>query len=210
MDISLSHPVAVILSMAGAYLLGSISTAVLVCRMMGLPDPRSQGSGNPGATNVLRTGNRVAALATLLGDMLKGLVPVLVAELLGANEWLIGAVAVAVVLGHMFPVFFGFQGGKGVATLMGVLFGITPLLGLVWAGTWLVVAGLTRYSSLAALVATLLTPVYTHLLLGSPGLTLAMGILVVAIFWRHRDNVRKLLDGTESRLGGRGPGTPAR
>lgn len=204
MDISLSQLATLMLSVLGAYLLGSICTAVLVCRLMGLPDPRCQGSGNPGATNVLRTGNRVAALLTLLGDMFKGLVPVLVVRVLGGEEGLVGAVAVAVVLGHMFPAFFHFQGGKGVATLMGVLFGIAPLLGLAWSLTWLLVAVLFRYSSLAALVATLLSPVYTYVLLASPALSLAMVVLVVAIFWRHRDNLRKLINGTESRLGGGG------
>lgn len=201
MDMLLSYAVTVGLVMLGAYLLGSVSTAILVCRMMGLADPRTQGSGNPGATNVLRGGSRFAALITLLGDMLKGLLPVLAAQLGSRDERIVGAVAVAVVVGHMYPVFFRFQGGKGVATFMGVLFGIDPILGGGWSLTWLLVAALFRYSSLAALTATLLTPLYTYLLLESPWLTLAMAVLAMAIFWRHRGNIHQLLTGAEPRLG---------
>lgn len=183
-----------------AYLLGSISSAIIICRLMGLPDPRSQGSRNPGATNVLRLGGKKAAAFTLLGDMLKGLIPVATARILGADDLALGAVALAAVVGHLYPIFFGFQGGKGVATLLGVLLGMSWWLGLVWAISWLSVTALFRISSLSALVATSLTPLYCYWLLGSPWLFASTVLLAVLVIWRHRSNIQNMLHGTESKI----------
>lgn len=183
-----------------AYLLGSISSAILTCSLMGLPDPRTQGSQNPGATNVLRFGGKTAAIATLLGDLLKGLIPVAVARFMGMDDLVVGLVAFAAVIGHVYPLYFRFQGGKGVATLLGVLLGISWQLGGLWALTWLAMAGLFRISSLSALVATALLPVYTYLLLDSIWLISTMTLLAVLIIWRHRSNIHNLLHGTESNI----------
>lgn len=189
-----------------AYLVGSISFAVVVSRTMGLADPRSYGSGNPGATNVLRGGNRRAAILTLLGDAAKGWVAVFAARMLagplGLDEWAIAAVALAVFLGHLYPVFFRFQGGKGVATAAGVLLAISPVLGLATLLVWLAVALAFRYSSLAALLAAVFAPL-CHAFLFGPGLT-SVAILLIALLlvWRHRANIEKLIAGTESRIGG--------
>ena len=188
-----------------AYLLGSISFAVVVSRAMGLADPRSYGSGNPGATNVLRTGNKAAAVLTLLGDAAKGAVAVLlakaVAQRYGFGDPVLAAVGLAAFVGHLFPVFHGLRGGKGVATAAGVLLALSPWLGLATLATWIVVAAFFRYSSLAAMVAAVFAPSYYALLGGVDGVfavLLAMGALLV---WRHRGNVAKLLAGTESRIG---------
>jgi len=193
-------PTAFILIIA-AYLLGSVSSAIITCRLMGLPDPRNQGSGNPGATNVLRTGGKKAAMITLLGDALKGLVPVAAARFVGLSDPMLGVVALAAVGGHLYPLYFGFRGGKGVATTLGALFGMSWLLGLVWVLTWVAVAAMFRFSSLAALVAMVLTPVYVHWLLGSTPLTLVMVALAALIVWHHRSNLRNLMAGTEPRIG---------
>jgi glycerol-3-phosphate acyltransferase PlsY len=187
----------------GAYLFGSVSSAVVTCRLMGLPDPRSQGSGNPGATNVLRTGTKSAAAITLLGDVLKGLAPVVLAGWAGVGAPVLGAVAAAAVVGHMYPVFFGFKGGKGVATTLGVLLGLSWVLGALWGVTWLAVAALTRYSSLSALVATGLTPLYSYWLVKTPALVATTLLIAVLVIWRHRSNISNLLRGRESRLGQR-------
>jgi glycerol-3-phosphate acyltransferase PlsY len=203
----LLHPVAVVIL---SYLLGSLSFAVIVSRFMGLSDPRSYGSKNPGATNVLRSGNKKAAIFTLLFDALKGWLPVFWVVQYGAafglGEGTAAAAGVAAFLGHLYPVFFRFQGGKGVATALGVLMGVNPMLGLAIALTWMAVAWFFRYSSLAALMAAILAPVYYALggdilwPLQAPmlGLLCLMGIFLV---WRHRDNVNRLLAGTESKLG---------
>ncbi len=183
-----------------AYLLGSVSSAIVTCSLMGLPDPRSQGSRNPGATNVLRIGGKKAAFFTLLGDMLKGLVPVVAARYVGVDDPVLGGVALAAVVGHLYPVFFGFQGGKGVATLLGVLLGMSWWLGLVWAITWLSMAALFRISSLSALVATSLLPLYCYLLLGSPWLVASTVVLAILVIWRHRSNIHNLLRGTETSI----------
>ena len=193
-------PTAILLIVA-AYLLGSISSAIITCRLMGLPDPRNQGSGNPGATNVLRTGGKKAAIITLLGDALKGLLPVVGARLVGLSDPLIGVVALAAVGGHLYPLYFGFRGGKGVATTLGALFGLSWLLGMVWVLTWVAVAAAFRYSSLAALAAMVLTPFYIHGLLGSTPLTLIMVALAALIVWRHRSNLSNIIAGTETRIG---------
>lgn len=188
-----------------AYLLGSVSFAMLVSRAMGLADPRSYGSGNPGATNVLRTGNRRAAILTLLGDAAKGWVAVFAARMfaapLGLDEWVIAVVALAVFLGHLYPVFFRFQGGKGVATAAGVLLAISPVLGLTTLALWLATAAAFRYSSLAALLAAVFAPL-CHAFLFGAGLT-SVGILLISLLlvWRHRANIEKLIAGTEPQIG---------
>jgi glycerol-3-phosphate acyltransferase PlsY len=183
-----------------AYLLGSISSAVIVARIMSLPDPRSLGSGNPGATNVLRTGNKKAAAITLLGDLLKGLIPVMLAKALHFEPLAFCAVGLAAIIGHMYPVFLGFKGGKGVATTLGVLMGVSWPLAVGWIIVWLSVAKITAYSSLAALSATILLPIAAWLMNYSQAvvwLSLAISLLVV---WRHRGNVKKLLSGQETKI----------
>jgi len=184
-----------------SYLMGSISSAIIVCKVLGLPDPRSGGSGNPGATNVLRLGGKKAALVTLIGDFLKGLIPVLVAMALKVEDQVLALVAAAAFLGHLFPVFFGFKGGKGVATALGVLMGIAWQVGLAVIATWLVVALISRYSSLSAIVASILSPFYMHLLVGSEVLVGMNVILSAVLLWRHRGNIARLLAGTETRIG---------
>ena len=188
-----------------AYLLGSLSFAVIVSKAMRLDDPRSYGSGNPGATNVLRSGNKTAAILTLLLDALKGVVAVLVARAVsgrfGFGETVIALAGLAAFLGHLYPVFFRFEGGKGVATAAGVLLALNPWVGLASLGTWLVIAFVTRYSSLAALVTALLAPVYTCFLIGDPQVVVLVAVMSVLLIWRHRTNIAKLLNGTESKLG---------
>lgn len=184
-----------------AYLMGSLSTAVLVSKALSLPDPRLQGSGNPGATNVLRLGGKKAAALTLAGDALKGFIPVMIAQLMGMNGLMVAMVGVAAFLGHLFPVFFGFKGGKGVATALGVMSGYFWGLGLAVLATWVAVAGITRYSSLAALVAAALAPVYVWFMLSSVGMSLLTLVLSALLFWRHRANIERLIAGKESRIG---------
>jgi glycerol-3-phosphate acyltransferase PlsY len=189
-----------ILLVLGGYLFGSISTAILTCRLMGLPDPRIEGSGNPGATNVLRLGGKKAAFLTLSGDMLKGLVPVLIAQALHASPLIQSATALAAFLGHLYPVFFGFRGGKGVATALGVAFGLYWPAGLGVAGIWLLMAFLFRISSLSALTAMLLAPAFFWLLKPEPAFIGVMIVITLMLFWRHRTNIRDLLNGTEGKL----------
>ncbi|MEJ2361636.1 MAG: glycerol-3-phosphate 1-O-acyltransferase PlsY [Gammaproteobacteria bacterium] len=185
-----------------AYLIGSISSAIIVCRLMRLPDPRSAGSGNPGATNVLRVGGKKAAAITLFGDMLKGLIPVLAAKYLASSELALALTGFAAFIGHLYPVFFGFKGGKGVATMLGVLFGLHWAVGLATALTWLIVAKVFRISSLSALIATLLAPFYVLLIIGSvKPLIIATALMTLILFWRHRSNIQNLLTGKEGRIG---------
>ncbi|SAL71742.1 glycerol-3-phosphate acyltransferase PlsY [Caballeronia terrestris] len=188
-----------------AYLIGSISFAVVVSHAMGLADPRSYGSGNPGATNVLRTGNKLAAVLTLLGDAFKGWLPVWFVVHFGARFGLDGTAialaAIAVFLGHLYPVFFRFQGGKGVATAAGVLLAIHPVLGLATLLTWLIIAFFFRYSSLAALVAAVFAPFFQVFLFGPSRISLAVAVMSALLIWRHRGNISKLLNGQESRIG---------
>jgi glycerol-3-phosphate acyltransferase PlsY len=188
-----------------AYLLGSVSFAVVVSRAMGLADPRSYGSGNPGATNVLRTGNRTAAILTLVGDAAKGVVAVLVAKALAARygfgDLTFACVGLAAFVGHLFPVFHGFQGGKGVATAAGVLLALSPWLGLATAATWVTIAVFFRYSSLAALVAAVFAPTYYALLAGIDAVLVPLGVMSVLLILRHRKNISNLIAGTESRIG---------
>ncbi len=172
---------------------------------MGLADPRSYGSGNPGATNVLRTGNKLAAILTLLGDAFKGWLPVWLVVHFGARFGLDGTAialaAIAVFLGHVFPIFFRFQGGKGVATAAGVLLAIHPALGVATLLTWVIIAFFFRYSSLAALVSAVFAPFFDIFLFGPSRISLAVAAMSALLIWRHRGNIKKLLDGKESRIG---------
>jgi len=185
---------------AAAYLLGSISSAIIVCRLMGLPDPRTEGSNNPGATNVLRIGSKKAALVTLLGDCLKGVVPVAVCHLLGRSELVFALVGGAAFLGHLYPVFFGFKGGKGVATALGVQFGLHWIIGGAVGLTWLFMAKVANISSLAALVSMLLAPLYVWLVWPASELIVMQILITALLFWRHRSNIRNLLQGAEGRI----------
>jgi len=197
-----------------AYLLGSIPFAVIVSRAFALPDPRSYGSGNPGATNVLRTGKKAAAALTLLGDALKGWLAVYLAQRLaepGTIDVAPAVAAVAATLGHMYPVILRFRGGKGVATATGVLVALDPWLGAGAIATWIIIAFFFRYSSLAALVAAAFAPFFAFLLYGMGRFAWegAIGVAVIAVLivWRHQDNIRNLIAGTEGRIG-RGSGSP--
>ncbi len=188
-----------------AYLLGSISFAVVVSRAMGLPDPRTFGSKNPGATNVLRSGRKSAAALTLLGDGAKGWLAVFLTGIIFATAvapvYKMSLVAVAVVLGHMYPVFHGFKGGKGVATALGVLFGLNVWLALGALATWLIIAYFFRLSSLAALITAVFAPFFCFLLYGVHPYTAAVGVIGLLLIWRHRTNISGLLAGTEGRIG---------
>jgi glycerol-3-phosphate acyltransferase PlsY len=186
------------LTILAAYCLGSVSFAIVVSRLMRLPDPRSYGSKNPGATNVLRTGKKTAAVLTLLGDAGKGWLAVWLAWLLGAD---VPAAGMAVFLGHLYPVWHRFKGGKGVATAAGVLFGFNVWLGLATLATWIAIVVFFRYSSLAALVAALFAPFYAWWLFGLSPVLPVVAAIAMLLVWRHRANISRLLAGTESRLG---------
>ena len=199
-----------LLATLAAYLLGSLSFAVIVSRLMGLNDPRTYGSRNPGATNVLRSGSKPAAIITLLFDGLKGWLPVWLVQQHGAawglHEGTVALVGLAAFLGHLFPVFFRFQGGKGVATALGVCLGVHWMLGLAVMATWLIIAWFFRYSSLASLVAAVFAPVYYVLVAGvawymETPIAVALVVMALLLFWRHAQNIERLLKGTESRLG---------
>jgi glycerol-3-phosphate acyltransferase PlsY len=183
------------------YLLGSISTAIITCKIMSLPDPRTVGSNNPGATNVLRAGGKKAAIITLLGDMLKGLIPVLIAVLLDMPDEVIAVTGLAAFLGHLFPLYYGFKGGKGVATILGVLLGTHWLLGLGTIGIWLFMALTLRYSSLSALVAASGSPVLAWFITQSIVITCCVGFMAALLIWRHKSNIKKLLAGEEDKIG---------
>ena len=194
----------------GAYLLGSVSFAVLVSKLMGLPNPHSYGSKNPGATNVLRTGNKKAAILTLLGDSLKGFVAVMLAKWILQEQaepaWFIGGVALAVFLGHVLPIWHGFEGGKGVATAAGVLFGIHWTLGLAALSTWLIMAFFFRYSSLAALTTAIFAPLFAYLMFFlqqtiSQISCIAVLMIGIVLIWRHQSNIQKLMNGSEGKIG---------
>ena len=194
-----------ILAVVAAYLVGSLSFAVIVSRTLGLDDPRTYGSVNPGATNVLRSGSKKAAVLTLLLDAVKGFLPVFLADQfggrIGLGEGTVALVGLAAFLGHLWPVFFRFKGGKGVATAAGVLLGFNPLLGLATLATWIIIAFFFRYSSLASIVSAVFAPFYQMLIWGGgpvAGVVALMGLLLV---WRHTANIQKLLAGTESKLG---------
>ena len=188
-----------------AYLIGSISFAVVVSRALGLPDPRSYGSKNPGATNVLRTGKKVAAALTLLGDGAKGWLAVFLTETIFGSavvpSYKMSLVAIAVVVGHMYPVFHRFQGGKGVSTALGVLLAINVWLAAGTAATWIIIAFFFRLSSLAALISAVSAPFFCYLLYGLHPFTGAVGVIALLLIWRHKSNLRNLLAGTEGRIG---------
>jgi glycerol-3-phosphate acyltransferase PlsY len=186
------------------YLFGSISSAVLVSKLFRLGDPREVGSGNPGATNVLRSGNKVAAALTLLGDVLKGVLPVVLAQQAGVSSGVLAMVAIAAFMGHLFPIFFGFKGGKGVATAIGVFVALSWKLLLVFALSWVVVAGISRYSSLASLVATGMTGVASFVVFNQEHQLQLIGAvfwIVAFTFQRHRENIERLKSGTEGKIG---------
>lgn len=185
------------------YLLGSLPFAVIVSRAFGLADPRSFGSKNPGATNVLRSGNKAAAALTLIGDAAKGWLAMWLAGMLGAAESGIAAAGVAAFLGHVFPLFLKFKGGKGVATAVGVLLGFQWMLASIAILTWLVVAFFTRYSSLAALVAAAEAPFAAWWLTGRADIAAPVGAMSLLLVWRHQENIRRLIAGTEGRIGNR-------
>lgn len=189
------------LLIAAAYLFGSISAAILTCRVMGLPDPRSEGSRNPGATNVLRVGNRLAAGITLVGDFIKGTIPVVIGMAVGAEAITLALIGLAAFLGHLYPVFFRFEGGKGVATGLGVLLGWSWPALLLTVLTWLAVAALFRYSSLAALVSFLLAPFYLAYFDQPQAIMAGMLTITLLTYWRHRGNLQALLHGSEKKIG---------
>lgn len=184
-----------------AYLIGSISSAIVVCRLMGLPDPRTTGSKNPGATNVLRYGNKAAAILTLAGDLLKGLFPVLLAVHLGYSELWTGAVMISVVLGHLYPIFFGFQGGKGVATAAGAFLGLDAVMGFGLIITWLLIVLFFRVAALGAVIVALIAPFYVLCVFGI-WLAIPIGIISLFVIWRHRANIVRFWQGTEPKIGG--------
>jgi glycerol-3-phosphate acyltransferase PlsY len=207
-------PLAAPLAVVASYLVGSLSFAVLISRWMGLADPRSYGSGNPGATNVLRSGNKAAALLTLAFDALKGYAPVLAAlllqERLNLGPFTIALVGLAAFLGHLWPVFFRFQGGKGVATAAGVLMALNPVLGAATLASWLLIAVFFRYSSLASLVAAVFAPFFQLLIWGMKPAMLCIVPMSLLLVWRHGANIRKLLAGTESKIGQKSGNTAGR
>ena len=181
-----------------AYFTGSVSSAIIVCRVMGLADPRENGSGNPGATNVMRIGGKKAAAITLLGDALKGLLPVLLAKILGVDGLVLSLVVFAAFMGHLYPVFFEFKGGKGVATSLGVMLGVHWLLGAAALATWILVYKVGKISSLAALVAATLAPLYVWFIVGDMNLLITFSAISLILLWRHKSNIQRLLAGSET------------
>jgi acyl phosphate:glycerol-3-phosphate acyltransferase len=194
-----AHMLDTLLIVSG-YLVGSLSAAIITCRLMGLPDPRTQGSNNPGATNVLRVGGKKAAAITLLGDAVKGVIPVLAAQLMSASPLTLSLVALAAFLGHLYPVFFGFRGGKGVATAFGVLVAIAWPVGLALLATWLILAKLFNISSLSALIAAALSPLYMWLLMSQIEFIVLAAVISVMLVWRHRSNIQNLISGDEGKI----------
>lgn len=193
----------VVLAAFAAYGIGSVSFAIVVSRLMALPDPRSYGSGNPGATNVLRSGSKAAAVLTLAGDAGKGWLAVWLTGVLTGQALALAAAALAVFLGHLYPVFHRFKGGKGVATAAGALFGLDWRVGLGTLATWLIIAAFLRYSSLAALIAAIFAPLATLFVLGADARLAAVLAMSALLVWRHKENIARLLSGTEPRLGAR-------
>ena len=183
-----------------AYLIGSISMAIIICKILGLPDPRTQGSNNPGATNVLRIGGKKAAAATLLADGLKGFIPVAIGQYLGLDIQTVSLIALSAFLGHVYPVFFSFKGGKGVATFIGALLALNYFVGLAFIATWLFVAKVLKISSLSALIATLLTPLYFYLMMKNIEATYIVGLICFWIFYTHKSNIKRLLSGEEDSI----------
>ena len=189
-----------ILVIIAAYLFGSISTAIIASKLFKFPDPRTNGSENPGTTNVLRLGGKIPAAFTLLGDMLKGLLPIVIAKAIGLDDFWIVCVAIASCLGHIFPLYYGFKGGKGVATAMGVYLAINPIVGLAVLATWLSAAFAFNMSSVAAMIATLFAPFYFYLVTGSGAYGFGLLIITALIYWKHIPNIQRLLMGIESTI----------
>jgi len=193
-------PVYLLYALAG-YLTGSISTAIITCKLMGLKDPRSVGSNNPGATNVLRHGGKKAAIITLLGDMLKGLIPILIARQLQADIIALSIIGVTAFLGHLYPVYFRFKGGKGVATFYGVLLGFNWLAGSAALGIWLLTAATIKLSSVAGLVSAFCSPAIIWYFTQSQTLSIATLFMVILLTWRHRSNIKNVIEGKENKIG---------
>ena len=189
-----------ILLIFSAYLLGSVSAAILVCKTLGLSDPRTGGSGNPGTTNVMRLYGKKAAFLTLVGDIFKGIIPVLLAKVIVNSEFIIAICGLAAFLGHIFPIYFKFEGGKGVATLIGILFATNWLLGVSYIITWILTALIFRYSSLAALIAVLPIPIYSYFIEHSNQYAISFAIIAIILFWRHKPNIYNLLNGKENKI----------
>lgn len=185
-----------------AYLIGSLSSAIITCKAMGLADPRTVGSKNPGATNVLRLGNKKAAIITLVGDVLKGLLPVLLGKLMGFDNSILILIGIAAFLGHLYPLYYQFKGGKGVATAIGVYASIHITAALIIVLAWVICAKLLKISSFAALISTLLAPIVFYFLMQDKAVTLGMLFITFLIFWRHKSNIQQLLSGTEDKIGG--------
>lgn len=194
------YQIEITLAIILAYLFGSVSSAIIVCKLMRLADPRTEGSCNPGATNVLRIGGKKAAAITLLGDMLKGVIPVLLAKWYGFDDLALGLVAFAAFIGHLFPVFFRFEGGKGVATAIGCLLALSLPVGLCWIITWLVVALLFRYASLSSIIASIFAPLFVWYFMGNLPLTIIIGLMSVILIYRHQGNIANLTAGTEKKI----------
>jgi glycerol-3-phosphate acyltransferase PlsY len=191
----------IILYASLAYLIGSFSTAIITCKIMGIEDPRKTGSHNPGATNVLRHGGKKAAIITLSGDMLKGLIPVLVVSQLQTDTLIIALVGLFALLGHIFPIYYGFKGGKGVATYYGVILGMNLLVGLIASAIWLGMAAIVKISSFSALVSIFFTPFILWYFSQSVELTSAVAFMSILVFWRHKRNIKSLLQGSEEKIG---------
>lgn len=189
-----------ILCIVAAYLIGSLSSAIIVCKLWGLPDPRSQGSNNPGATNVLRIGGKVPAAITMLGDGAKGFVPTLIMHYMCMPNWVIGGVMLAALLGHIWPIFFGFKGGKGVATGMGAFLGLNWLLGGSLIALWAAIIAITKISSLGAIVATILAPFVAWFILHDLILTDVIAIMSVILLYRHKENILRLISNQEGKI----------
>jgi len=187
-----------IIFIVAAYLLGSVSFGIITSKAFGLPDPRTVGSGNPGATNVARSGNKKAAILTLLGDALKGWLPVWLALQFNMLMWVVAGVGLAVFFGHLYPIYYKFKGGKGVATALGVMMAVSPWLGLACILAWGIMFAISRISSLAALMAAALSPAFAYLLLPYKDYVWMVLVMAIMLFWRHRTNIQKLLNGTES------------
>lgn len=183
-----------------AYFIGSVSSAIITCKLMGKVDPRTVGSHNPGATNVLRYAGKKAALFTLLGDLLKGLIPVAIGHAMGLNWQWLGLIGLAAFLGHLYPVYYGFKGGKGVATALGVYLGLQSIVGIVVVLTWLISALIFNISSLSALIATLLAPLYFYWVTDSLPLFIILVVMTGFIYWRHRSNIVEIIAGTEDKI----------
>lgn len=192
---------ATVIALIIAYLLGSLSSAIIVCKIMQLPDPRTEGSKNPGATNVLRIGSKKAAAITLLGDVLKGIIPVLLAKWYGLSALGLALVACAAFIGHLFPIFFRFEGGKGVATALGCLLALSLPTGFAWIATWSVFAMIFRYSSLASLIASIVAPLYIWFFSSEIAYTIAVAFMSILLVYRHRNNIIHILQGKESKIG---------